>query len=88
MSEASANLVYACEQWEIDLGLRELRSCGIPVPLRVNSGLIFDAREADVDSQSADTMTEFHSVRPPFRALCGKASSRTPARSSRQQRGS
>jgi hypothetical protein len=39
MSEASANLVYACEQWEIDLGRRELRSCGIPVPLRVNSGL-------------------------------------------------
>ncbi len=33
MSEASANLVYACEQWEIDLGRRELRSRGIPVPL-------------------------------------------------------
>ncbi|MEA2822345.1 MAG: hypothetical protein QOJ86_4349 [Bradyrhizobium sp.] len=33
MSEASANLVYACEQWEIDLGRRELRSHGIPVPL-------------------------------------------------------
>ncbi|SHI05300.1 ATP-binding protein [Bradyrhizobium erythrophlei] len=32
MSEASANLVYACEQWEIDLGRRELRSRGIPVP--------------------------------------------------------
>jgi predicted ATPase/DNA-binding winged helix-turn-helix (wHTH) protein len=31
--EASANLVYACEQWEIDLGRRELRSHGIPVPL-------------------------------------------------------
>jgi predicted ATPase/DNA-binding winged helix-turn-helix (wHTH) protein/Tfp pilus assembly protein PilF len=31
--EASANLVYACEQWEIDLGRRELRSRGIPVPL-------------------------------------------------------
>src|SRR5580692_6883035 len=33
MSEASANLVYAYEQWEIDLGRRELRSRGIPVPL-------------------------------------------------------
>ena len=33
MSEARANLVYACDQWEIDLGRRELRACGIPVPL-------------------------------------------------------
>ena len=33
MSETSANLVYACDQWEIDLGRRELRSRGIPVPL-------------------------------------------------------
>src|SRR3984957_201219 len=33
VSEASANLVYAYEQWEIDLGRRELRSRGIPVPL-------------------------------------------------------
>jgi predicted ATPase/DNA-binding winged helix-turn-helix (wHTH) protein len=33
VSEASANLVYAYEQWEIDLGRRELRSHGIPVPL-------------------------------------------------------
>ena len=33
MPEASANLVYACEQWEIDLGRRELRSHGIPVLL-------------------------------------------------------
>ncbi len=33
VSEASANLVYACEQWEIDLGRRELRSRGVPVPL-------------------------------------------------------
>jgi predicted ATPase/DNA-binding winged helix-turn-helix (wHTH) protein len=33
MSEASANLIYACDQWEIDLGRRELRSRGIPVPL-------------------------------------------------------
>jgi predicted ATPase/DNA-binding winged helix-turn-helix (wHTH) protein len=31
--EPSANLVYACDQWEIDLGRRELRSRGIPVPL-------------------------------------------------------
>src|ERR1700742_2987009 len=33
MSEASANLVYTHDQWEIDLGRRELRSHGIPVPL-------------------------------------------------------
>jgi DNA-binding winged helix-turn-helix (wHTH) protein len=33
VSEASANLVYACDQWEIDLGRRELRSRGIAVPL-------------------------------------------------------
>ena len=33
MPEASASLVYAYEQWEIDLGRRELRSRGIPVPL-------------------------------------------------------
>ena len=33
MSEASPNLVYAYEQWEIDLGRRELRSRGVPVPL-------------------------------------------------------
>jgi DNA-binding winged helix-turn-helix (wHTH) protein len=33
VSEASPNFVYACEQWEIDLGRRELRSRGIPVPL-------------------------------------------------------
>jgi predicted ATPase/DNA-binding winged helix-turn-helix (wHTH) protein len=33
VSEASANLVYSCEQWEVDLGRRELRSRGIPVPL-------------------------------------------------------
>jgi predicted ATPase/DNA-binding winged helix-turn-helix (wHTH) protein len=33
VSEASAKLVYVCDQWEIDLGRRELRSRGIPVPL-------------------------------------------------------
>jgi DNA-binding winged helix-turn-helix (wHTH) protein len=33
MSEANANLVYVCDQWEIDLGRRELRSSGIAVPL-------------------------------------------------------
>ena len=30
---AGANLIYEYEQWEIDLGRRELRSRGIPVPL-------------------------------------------------------
>jgi predicted ATPase/DNA-binding winged helix-turn-helix (wHTH) protein len=33
MPEAAANLVYVCDQWEIDLGRRELRSSGILVPL-------------------------------------------------------
>src|SRR5580704_2313776 len=33
VSEANTNLVYVCDQWEIDLGRRELRSSGIPVPL-------------------------------------------------------
>jgi predicted ATPase/DNA-binding winged helix-turn-helix (wHTH) protein len=33
VSEASTNLVYVCDQWEIDLGRRELRSSGIAVPL-------------------------------------------------------
>jgi DNA-binding response OmpR family regulator len=33
VSETRADLVYACGQWEIDLGRRELRSRGIPVPL-------------------------------------------------------
>jgi len=33
MPEASTDLVYVCDQWEIDLGRRELRSSGIPVPL-------------------------------------------------------
>jgi predicted ATPase/DNA-binding winged helix-turn-helix (wHTH) protein len=33
VSEASPNLVYACGQWEIDLGRRELRAAGSPVPL-------------------------------------------------------
>src|ERR1700686_2924004 len=33
VSEASANLVSACDQWEIALGRRELRTRGIPVPL-------------------------------------------------------
>ena len=33
VSEANANLVYVCDQWEIDLGRRELRSSGIAVPL-------------------------------------------------------
>src|SRR4051812_42056259 len=33
VSQAPANLVYACGQWEIDLGRRELRSRGISLPL-------------------------------------------------------
>jgi predicted ATPase/DNA-binding winged helix-turn-helix (wHTH) protein len=33
VSEADANLIYAWDQWEIDLGRNELRSRGIAVPL-------------------------------------------------------
>jgi predicted ATPase/DNA-binding winged helix-turn-helix (wHTH) protein len=33
VSETSTNLVYACDRWEIDIGRREFRSSGIPVPL-------------------------------------------------------
>jgi DNA-binding response OmpR family regulator len=33
VSEANANLVYTCDQWEIDLGRREVRLRGIPVLL-------------------------------------------------------
>src|SRR6202045_703197 len=50
MSEASANLVYACDQWEIDLGRRELRSRGIPAPL---GGRAFEVVTVLVQSASA-----------------------------------
>jgi DNA-binding winged helix-turn-helix (wHTH) protein len=33
VSEARPSLIYACGQWEIDLGQRELRAAGSPVPL-------------------------------------------------------
>ena len=49
MSEARANLVYACDQWEIDLGRRELRARGIPVPL---GGRAFDVMTVLVQSAS------------------------------------
>src|ERR1700757_4577100 len=49
MSEASANLVYTCDQWEIDLGRRELRSRGIPVPL---GGRAFEVVKVLVQSAS------------------------------------
>src|SRR5260370_15154116 len=49
VSEASSNLVYACDQWEIDLGRRELRSRGIPVPL---GGRAFDVVTVLVQSAS------------------------------------
>jgi DNA-binding winged helix-turn-helix (wHTH) protein len=50
VSEARANLVYACDQWGIDLGRRELRARGIPVPLggrafEVVTVLVQSARE-------------------------------------------
>jgi len=49
MSEANANLVYVCDQWEIDLGRRELRSRGIPVPL---GGRAFEVVTVLVQSKS------------------------------------
>src|ERR1700743_2562235 len=49
MSEANANLVYVCNEWEIDLGRRELRSRGIPVPL---GGRAFEVVKVLVQSAS------------------------------------
>src|ERR1700733_629322 len=56
MSEASANLVYVCDQWEIDLGRRELRSRGIPVPL---GGRAFEVVTVLVQSAS-ELVTKDH----------------------------
>jgi len=56
MSEASGNLVYACDQWEIDLGRRELRSRGIPVPL---GGRAFEIVTVLVQS-ATDLVTKDH----------------------------
>src|SRR5258708_27621662 len=56
MSEASANLVYACDQWEIDLGRRELRSRGIAVPL---GGRAFEIVTVLVQS-ATELVTEDH----------------------------
>src|SRR6202161_1557154 len=56
MSEASANLVYVCDQWEIDLGRRELRSRGIPVPL---GGRAFEVVTVLVQSDS-ELVTKDH----------------------------
>src|SRR6202163_433100 len=56
VSEASANQVYACDQWEIDLGRRELRSRGIPVPL---GGRAFEIVTVLVQS-AAELVTKDH----------------------------
>jgi predicted ATPase/DNA-binding winged helix-turn-helix (wHTH) protein len=56
VSEASANLVYAYEQWEIDLGRRELRSRGIAVPL---GGRAFEIVTVLVQSAS-EVVTKDH----------------------------
>jgi DNA-binding winged helix-turn-helix (wHTH) protein len=56
MFEASANLVYACDQWEIDLGRRELRSRGIAVPL---GGRAFEIVTVLVQS-ATELVTEDH----------------------------
>jgi predicted ATPase/DNA-binding winged helix-turn-helix (wHTH) protein len=56
VSEPSANLVYMCDQWEIDLGRRELRSRGIPVPL---GGRAFEVVTVLVQSAS-ELVTKDH----------------------------
>src|SRR5260370_11628492 len=56
VSEASANLVYACDQWEIDLGRRELRSRGIRVPL---GGRAFEVVTVLVQS-AREFVTKYH----------------------------
>src|ERR1700688_4669064 len=56
VSKASANLVYVCDQWDIDLGRRELRSSGIPVPL---GGRAFEVVTVLVQSAS-DFVTKDH----------------------------
>src|ERR1700754_1970250 len=56
VSEASANLVYVCDQWEIDLGRRELRSRGIAVPL---GGRAFEVVTVLVQSAS-ELVTKDH----------------------------
>jgi predicted ATPase/DNA-binding winged helix-turn-helix (wHTH) protein len=57
MSEASAtNLVYVCDQWEIDLGRREFRSRGVPVPL---GGRAFEVVTVLVQSAS-ELVTKDH----------------------------
>jgi predicted ATPase/DNA-binding winged helix-turn-helix (wHTH) protein len=59
VSEAGANLVYAYEQWEIDLGRRELRSRGIPVPL---GGRAFEIVTVLVQS-AAELVTKDHMMK-------------------------
>src|ERR1700744_4393607 len=56
VSEATTNLVYACDHWEIDLGRRELRSRGIPVPL---GGRAFEIVTVLVQS-AAELVTKDH----------------------------
>jgi predicted ATPase/DNA-binding winged helix-turn-helix (wHTH) protein len=55
VSQASANLVYVCDQWEIDLGRRELRSRGIAVPL---GGRAFEVVTVLVQSASEFVTTD------------------------------
>jgi len=56
VSEAGANLVYVYDQWEIDLGRRELRSRGIAVPL---GGRAFEVVTVLVQSAS-ELVTKDH----------------------------
>jgi predicted ATPase/DNA-binding winged helix-turn-helix (wHTH) protein len=56
VSEASVNVVYACDQWEVDLGRRELRSRGIPVPL---GGRAFEVMTVLVQS-ATELVTKDH----------------------------
>src|SRR3954452_1876566 len=54
--QATAQFVYACGQWEIDLGRRELRSRGVPVPL---GGRAFEVVTVLVQSAS-EVVTKDH----------------------------
>src|ERR1700759_5014286 len=56
VSDPSPNLVYTHDQWEIDLGRRELRSHGIPVPL---GGRAFEVVTVLVQS-AAELVTKDH----------------------------
>jgi predicted ATPase len=54
VSEASANLVYACEQWEVDLGRREQELKGALALGLAGTGRLDEALVALDDAMAAD----------------------------------